>query len=345
MAPGHAGDDGRRAGQSFRAPTAAAYPPAGGEASAAPGLLEAPPGERLRGEPAAGARRRILAYVALARPRQWVKNLLVVAAPAAAGVLGDGAVVLRIAVAFTAFCLLSAATYMINDVRDADEDREHPRKRTRPVAAGELEPRAVLRVAAAVMLTGLLLCLLVRPLLLAVGGGYLAVTLTYTLLWRKLVLADVGAIAAGFMLRAIAGGVAAPVPLSRSFVLVVTFGAVFVAAGKRHAELVRPGRAAGPARRVLAVYTVSRLRQVLTASAALAFAAYCVWALEPHAADESPWRALTVIPFAACLLRYGALLRRGDGEAPEELLLDDRLLQLLALAWMVVFAMSVHAAG
>ncbi len=337
-------EDARRPEKAPGATVVAAYAPAGGRGAAG----DAPAGttHRLghrRPEPrmAGGRARRLVRLLALTRPRQWVKNLLVVAAPAAAGVLVRDDVPWRVAGAFAAFCLLAAATYVVNDVRDAVEDRAHPRKRHRPVAAGEIEPRTALAAGAGLMLAGLGLCLLVRPLLLVVGAGYLAVTFSYTALWRRIAFVDVAAIAAGFVLRAVAGGVAAPVYLSRSFVVVVTFGAVFVAAGKRHAELARAG-ASG--RGVLGVYTAARLRQVLAVSATLAFAAYCVWALGHHPAGGFPWRQLTVLPFAASLARYGLLLRRGAGEAPEELLLEDRVLQLLGLAWTVAFALSVHAA-
>jgi len=287
------------------------------------------------------------AFVVLARPRQWVKNLLVVAAPAAAGVIVDGDVPRNVALTFVAFCLLSGGTYAVNDVRDVLEDREHPRKRGRPVAAGDLAPGEALSAAAVLMIAGLALCLAVRPWLLVVGAGYLAVTLTYSLFWRRIAFVDVGAIAAGFVLRAVAGGVGAPVPLSKSFLLVVTFGAVFVAAGKRHAELVRPriaGDAATAPRRVLAIYTAKRLRLVLVWSSALAFVAYCVWALHDPG-HLSLWRALTLFPFAAGLSRYAVLLGRGAGEAPEQVLLEDPVLRLLALTWAVIFAMSVHATG
>jgi decaprenyl-phosphate phosphoribosyltransferase len=291
--------------------------------------------------------RRMRAFVVLARPRQWVKNLLVVAAPAAAGVIVDGDVPRNVALTFVAFCLLSGGTYAVNDVRDVLEDREHPRKRSRPVAAGDLASGEALSAAAVLMLAGLLLCLAVRPWLLVVGAGYLAVTFTYSLFWRRIAFVDVAAIAAGFVLRAVAGGIGAPVPLSKSFLLVVTFGAVFVAAGKRHAELVRP-RIAGDAgtapRRVLAIYTAQRLRLVLVGSSALAFVAYCVWALHDPA-HLSVWRALTLVPFAAGLSRYAVLLGRGAGEAPEQLLIEDSALRLLALTWAIIFAMSVHATG
>ncbi|PZR67400.1 MAG: decaprenyl-phosphate phosphoribosyltransferase [Solirubrobacterales bacterium] len=298
-------------------------------------------------------RRRAHAILVTIRPRQWIKNGLVVAAAGAAGALGHDDVPVHVALACAAFCLLASGAYAINDVRDADEDRLHPRKRFRPVAARELTPGAALTLGFCLMLGGLAVCALVRPLLVAVGAGYLALTLSYTVLWRHVVLLDVLAIAGGFVLRAIAGGVAAPVALSRWFVLVVTAVAVFVAAGKRQAELRRseagPAQRrseAGPAqrRRVLALYTPPVLRLILTGSIAVALFAYCVWAFQLATISGIPWRELTIVPFAACLLRYGALARAGDGEAPEEVLLRDRWMQLAGAAWLVLFAVGVHAA-
>jgi decaprenyl-phosphate phosphoribosyltransferase len=288
-------------------------------------------------------RRPMHALLVATRPRQWVKNLLVIAAPGAAGVLVHDGVPGRVALAFAAFCLLSAGTYVINDVRDAHEDRRHPRKRHRPVAARELEPQAALAAGLSLMLAGLLCCLLVRPLLVAVGAGYLALTFSYTAVLRRIAVLDVAAIAGGFVLRAIAGGVAAPVVLSRWFLLVVTFGAVFVAAGKRHAELLRADQSRGTTRLALAAYSTARLRAALAASSALAVVAYCTWAFESLAVHGVAWRPLTILPFVACLARYAALLRVGAGEAPEELVLGDRWLQLFAAAWIVVFALSVNA--
>ena len=299
-----------------------------------------PPGGRAR-------RRRapLHALVSATRPRQWIKNVLVIAAPGAAGVLGRDDVPARVGVAFVAFCLLSAGTYLVNDVRDLQEDRRHPRKRHRPIAAGELDPRVALIAAGTLMFVGLGLCLVVRPLLLVVGVAYLASTFTYSMFWRRIPIVDVGSIAIGFVLRAIAGGVAAPVSLSRSFVLVVTFGAVFVAFGKRYAELARAGANGKATRRALAGYSLRGLRLILSASAALAFASYCVWALRHPAGHGLPWRPLTIAPFGLCLVRYRALLNRGAGEAPEDLLLKDRSLQALSFVWLVLFALSVHAAS
>lgn len=300
--------------------------------------------------PETRARRgRVRAALALARPRQWIKNALVIAAPGAAGALGHDGVPVRVAVACVAFCLISSGIYALNDSRDAAEDRRHPRKRFRPVAAGELEPREAVLLGAGSLLAGLILCVAIRPRLGLVGAGYIALTLSYTLLWRHVVLVDILAVAGGFVLRALAGGVAAPVTLSRWFVLVVTFAAVFVAAAKRHAELMRtisdPGSGPGPGRRVLTRYSPGGLRLLLAVSGASALFAYSVWAFELSAIDGVAWRLWSVIPFAACLLRYGALVRTGAGEAPEETLVSDGLLALGGLLWLLLFALSVHGSG
>jgi len=295
-------------------------------------------------------RSRGLAALVLARPRQWLKNLLVIAAAGAAGALGHDDVPVRVALACLAFCLISAGIYALNDARDAPEDRRHPRKRFRPVAAGELKPREANLLGSGELIAGLLLCLAIRPLLAVVGLGYVALTLSYTWIWRHILVLDIVAIAGGFVLRALAGGVAAPVTLSRWFVLVVTCAALFVAAGKRQAELTRASRMGdgddrAPARRVLRRYTPGGLRLLLAGSGAGALFAYCVWAFELLDVDGVPWRLLTVIPFAACLLRYGALVRAGGGEAPEEMVLSDRGLALGGIAWLLLFALSVHASG
>lgn len=297
------------------------------------------------GEPRRGPLR---AAIATLRPRQWIKNVLVIAAAGAAGALAHDDVPVRVTLAFVAFCMLASGIYAINDVRDRYEDRLHPRKRYRPVAAGELDPQLAVALGLGLMAAGLALCVFVRPLLLAVGAGYLALTLSYTYIWRHIILLDVLAIAGGFVLRAVAGGVAAPVALSRWFVLVITSAAVLVAAGKRLAELRRAEAADADLtgrRRVLELYNAARLRVIMAASAVVALVAYCVWAFEVPDVDGVPWRPLTVIPFAACLLRYGALVKGGRGEAPETLLLSDRLLLIAGAAWLVLFALGVHAAG
>ncbi len=293
-------------------------------------------------QPRRGAARAALVTV---RPRQWIKNALVIAAAGAAGALGHDDVPVRVVLACAAFCLLSGGAYALNDVRDAGEDRGHPSKRDRPVAARELSPVAASALGALLLVAGLALCAFVAPLLAVVGAGYLALTLSYTMLWRRLAVLDIVAIAGGFVLRALAGGVAAAVPLSRWFVLVVSAAAIFVAAAKRWAELKRTDRDGGRRRGVLELYTDARLRWVLCASAGSALFAYSVWAFELPSVDGIPWRPLSIVPFAACIFRYWARVNAGDGEAPEELLLSDSWLAIAGLAWIVLFALGVNAAS
>jgi decaprenyl-phosphate phosphoribosyltransferase len=279
------------------------------------------------------------------RPKQWVKNALVIAAAGAAGALGHDDTPGRVAVAFVAFCLLASGIYAINDVSDAEEDRRHPRKRFRPVAAGELDPRFAVGLGVSLLLAGLLLCAAIGPLLALVGFAYAALTLSYTLVWRHLIVFDIVAVAGGFVLRAVAGGVAAPVTLSRWFLLVVTSAAVFVAAAKRYAELRRADSSDGRRRRVLDAYSPRALELIIAGATAVAVLAYGMWAFSLPAVRGIPWRPLTIVPFAACMLRYSEVVHRGAGEAPEEVLLSDRPLQLAGLVWLVLFALEVHAAA
>jgi decaprenyl-phosphate phosphoribosyltransferase len=269
----------------------------------------------------------------------------VVAAAGAAGALGYDDVPGRVAAAVVAFCLLSSGIYAVNDVRDVAEDRLHPRKRFRPVAAGELAPWAAITAGAAAIATGLTISVLTSPLLGLVALGYVALTLSYTLLWRHLVVFDIVAVAGGFVLRAIAGGVSANVPLSVWFIAVVTLAAVLVATGKRRAELLRAERGEAPRRRVLAHYTNTVLQALLLLSAVGALIAYYLWAFEAKVGAGIPWRVLTILPFTAAIVRYLMLVRRGDGEAPEEMLFSDRLLQIASVLWLALFALEVNAGG
>jgi decaprenyl-phosphate phosphoribosyltransferase len=276
------------------------------------------------------------------RPRQWAKNLLLLAAPSAAGVIGEGHVLVRVGGAFVAFCMLASATYLLNDVRDRDQDRRHPRKRTRPVAAGEISPAAALALAGGLAVAGIGLAAAVRPELAAVACGYLALTITYSLWWRRIVVADILAIAAGFVLRAIAGGVAADVPLSRWFMAVTSLCAIFVVAGKRHAELQASGLGAHT-RATLGRYSATSLRIVLTGAALLGVVAYGIWAFTPR--DDGGWYELSIVPFVMWLARYGVLLARGAGQSPEEVILQDRTLLVLSGAWVALFLGSVYVAS
>jgi decaprenyl-phosphate phosphoribosyltransferase len=273
------------------------------------------------------------------RPRQWAKNLLVLAAPCAAGVITQASVMAEVAGAFVVMCLVSSATYLANDVRDVERDRVHPRKRTRPVAAGELSRRQALQAAAVMALLGVVAGTAIDPKLGLLACGYLALTATYSLWWRNVVGLDILAIAAGFVLRALAGGVATDVYLSRWFVLVTTSCAIFLVAAKRYAELRE--RAARPlARATLARYSERGLRLTLVASAGVSVIAYTSWAFTRS--SHVLWYALSIVPLLAWLARYATLVGSGTGEAPEELILRDGPLLALSASWAVLFLGGVY---
>ncbi len=279
------------------------------------------------------------AWLRAARVRQWVKNLLVLAAPAAAGALGHPHVLARVCVAFAVFCLLASGVYLINDARDAPEDRHHPVKRHRPVAAGAISPLQAVAAGGAMMVLGLSVSAIEGIDLLAVACGYVLLNLTYTTLWRRVPVADIVAIAGAFVLRALGGGVAAQVSISSSFLVVVTFAALFVAAGKRYSDFLDPS--SRRSRRVLERYSAGFLRLVISVTCAGALAAYVLWAFTVSRTGVELWRELTIIPFALALLRYGLLVNAGRAAAPESVIFSDRLVMSASLAWLITFALGV----
>ncbi|UOY01192.1 decaprenyl-phosphate phosphoribosyltransferase [Blastococcus sp. PRF04-17] len=311
-------------------------PPAGSGRPAAPtraGLPERPPG--VRGSFAWGVVRAL-------RPRQWVKNLLVFAAPLAAGAVLDPDVLVPSAVAFLLFCVASSAVYLVNDSIDVEEDRRHPRKRFRPIAAG-IVPRW-LAVALAVVLFAVALVAAVvftRPQLAWVLGTYVVLQLAYCLGLKNQPVLDLAVVASGFLLRGIAGGVAAGLLLSQWFLLVAAFGSLFMVAGKRYSELVLLGETADT-RRTLQEYSVSYLRFVWSLSAGVACTAYSLWAFEMvERQGDVPWSTLSIAPFVLAILRYAVDVDKGSAGAPEEIVLHDRVLLGLAVVWAVTVGPGV----
>jgi decaprenyl-phosphate phosphoribosyltransferase len=304
------------------------------EAVRTPGLDAPRPPARPRGP----------ALLRAARPRQWAKNVLVLAAPGAAGVLNHPEVAARVGVAFVAFCLAASGGYLLNDARDAPSDRRHPRKRRRPVAAGEVSVRTAVTVGVALLLAGIALGFAVSPKLGLVVVGYVALTALYTLRLRREEVLDLVAVAGLFVIRTVAGAAAAGVPLSRWFLIVASAGALFVVAGKRAGERAELGEVGTPTTRpTLAGYSEEYLRQVRTIACGIALTAYCVWAF--HQADlraQGPWSELSIVPFGIFMLRYGLLVDRGEGGAPEDLVLGDRGLQTIAVCWLLLFGIGVH---
>ncbi len=270
------------------------------------------------------------------RPRQWVKNLLVFAAPLAA--LGGGAhfdqtALSKVAIAFVVFCMAASSIYLVNDARDVEADRAHPTKRFRPIAAGVLPVGMAYGIAAVLALACLAISWWVTPHLAIVMAVYLVIQLAYCFGLKHQAVLDICILSSGFLIRAIAGGVAAAIPLSQWFLMVMAFGSLFMAAGKRYAELQLAERTGAKIRKSLENYTSTYLRFVWTLSATAVVVCYGLWAFERDGAGGS-WFVVSMIPFTIAILRYAVDVDGGIAGEPEEIALRDRVLQMLALAWI-----------
>ena len=285
---------------------------------------------------------RLPAAIRAMRPKQWVKNVLVATAPLAAGRLFESEVLTRVALAFLAFCLVSATVYLVNDVRDVEEDRLHPRKQFRPIAAGELRPGAALGLAAVTGVLGLTLGFLVALPLGITLVVYLVVQVLYSAFLKHLPVVDLAVVASGFLLRAIAGGVATGIPLSQWFLLVAAFGSFFMVAGKRYSELKAIGGDAGT-RRSLLRYSESYLRFAWMLAAVMVLISYSLWAFENrfNPVLGVPWTAISIAPFTLGLLQYALEVDTGNAGEPEDVVLHDRVLQGIGVVWLVVISLAV----
>jgi decaprenyl-phosphate phosphoribosyltransferase len=280
-----------------------------------------------------------------ARPKQWLKNVLVFAAPGAAGVLDNPRELGLTLVVFLAFCCASSGTYFWNDIADVEADRTHPTKRRRPIAAGVVSIRAGAIAGTGLMLAALGLAAITgRWQTVAVVAVYEVVTLSYSSVFKHVAVLDLVVISSGFVLRAAAGAVGVNVPMSSWFVLAITFGALFVVTGKRYAELNELGHGAQVSRATLGSYSPGYLRSVLAISCGSAILTYCIWAFENKelAGTELPLFELSIVPVLTALLRYLLVLDQGHGAAPEEVFSNDRVLQMLGVAWIVIYGAAVY---
>jgi 4-hydroxybenzoate polyprenyltransferase len=275
------------------------------------------------------------AFVAL-RPRQWTKNLLLFAGIIFAAKLDDASRWGEALAAFAAYCAASSASYLVNDVRDAAHDREHPIKRARPIARGELSPRL-----AEVLAAGLVLCsfLLVAPLGIAsilFLCTFFGLQASYTLALKHVVLLDVMTIGGLFVVRAAAGAAAVEVRISPWLLLCTALLALFLALAKRRGELVLVGAEETPGRPVLEGYSLALVDQLVTVVAASTVISYCLYTFT---ARDSKAMMVT-IPFVVFgVFRYLLLMHRRDlGEEPEEVLLRDLPILLCIAGWAVCAA-------
>jgi decaprenyl-phosphate phosphoribosyltransferase len=295
--------------------------------------------------PSRGTSRALLSAL---RPRQWVKNGLITVAPGAAGVLSHDNVIGHVIVAFVAFCAVSSAMYVLNDLRDLEADRQHPTKQYRAIASGQLRPGLAKGALVALLIIGFALPFTIyRPAgLLLILGIYVAISVLYSLWVKEIAVIELVSVASGFFLRAYAGAVACHIYVSSWFLVVVSFGAFFLVVGKRSSELSHLG--AGGTRKVLSEYTAEFLHSALTMSATVAVTGYCLWAFDTSSTGLSsiqhhivPIR-LTVVPVVLAILFVMRNSESTNGQSPEDLILKNHTVQALLVVWAVLLGLGIY---
>lgn len=270
------------------------------------------------------------------RPLQWTKNSLVFAALLFDRRVFEFDAVWRCLAAALVFCAVSSAIYLINDVRDIEQDRHHPKKRFRPIAAGEVGIGQATRIALLLLTVGLITSVAIRPAFSLIIIGYIALMIAYSYGIKTLVIVDVFAIAAGFVLRAAGGAVAISVSASPWLFVCTALGALFIGFGKRRNELLTLEATAGQHRANLEEYSLPMLDQIIAVVSAAMLISYSLYTFDASNVPDSHAMMFT-IPFVAYgLFRYLYLVyRRGEGGSPEILLVKDPGLISCIIGWVV----------
>lgn len=290
-----------------------------------------------------GPIRMVLGVVKTARPRQWAKNVLVFVAPFTAAKITDGPVLVDALIAFVTFSLVASSVYLVNDAVDVEADRAHPTKCKRPIAAGIVPVPVAYATAAVFFAAGLGLSFLATPQLAIVLAVYEAVQLGYCFGLKHQPVVDLAIVGSGFLMRAIAGGVAAGIALSQWFLLVTAFGSLFMVAGKRYAEIMLFERTGAKIRSSLKKYTASYLRFVWATAAAILIMSYALWAFDlRRGAAGSVWPVISMVPFVIAVLRYAVDVDGGTAGEPEEIVLKDRVLQVLGVLWVASLGITFY---
>lgn len=280
-----------------------------------------------------------MAYLRLARPKQWTKNGFVLAGVVFAGEALQVPSVVAALLAFAAFCALSGSVYAANDVLDVEEDRKHPTKRNRPVASGEISQRAATVYAALLALAGLALAFYVNLGTGVAGVAYLALQAVYTPVLKHLAILDVMSISAGFVLRALAGVAAIESPISPWLIVCTGLLTLFLGFSKRRHELAVLGDGAVSHRRNLRDYSVEMLDQMMNIMVSATIIAYTLYTFTAYESQLM----MASIPFVIYgVFRYTLLVHRNGGGNPDTLLLQDRPLQVALLLWLAVVMTVIY---
>ncbi|MHC5035033.1 MAG: decaprenyl-phosphate phosphoribosyltransferase [Planctomycetota bacterium] len=282
---------------------------------------------------------RLTAFLGLLRATQWVKNVFVFAPLFFAGRILDAEAWRAAALACAGFCLLSSATYIVNDIADVEEDRAHPRKRRRPIAVGEVSPFQGMLVALACAAVGTVLCLSVSVPVTVIGLAYVCLNCVYTFWLKHHVLVDVMCIAVGFVLRALAGGLAVGVPVSLWLHACTFTLCTFLGFGKRRCEVAELGGSGLAAEHSakFARYTLPLLDQLLSVSAGVTIVTYILYTVDSDtvARTGTPYLFFSVPLVIYCVFRFAMLVEAGRISDPTEAITRD---------WPFMAALAIWAA-
>ncbi len=291
-------------------------------------------------------RQNLFVFIRECRPKQWIKNSLVLVAPLTSKKLFEYSTLKNAALILCSMCAVSSATYFINDLRDRDADARHPKKRNRPIASGQLSVRAAYIDAIALFLLGMALASLVTAKALVVVCLYLVTTTAYSIFLKRVPVVEIFIVASGFVLRAYVGAVAADVPPSSWFLVSILAGSLFVATRKRYAELTGAQDTERDTRKVLSFYSKTSLSRTSRLFGALFVLAYIGWCVEvgPLGSIATVLRLVSAVPLGAAVLRYEKQSEGQLGESPEDLLTEDRAMKVWGAIWFVCVAVSLYIA-
>lgn len=275
-------------------------------------------------------------YTRVLRPLQWIKNLLVLAAPFLAKVFLED--VRDVVLAFLAFCTASSIGYVVNDWRDKDIDSHHPIKKFRPFASQSLKFHDFIAILALLIALVITICFFLPAVFSYTIAAYLAITLSYSYYFKFVPVMEIVLLSLGFMARAIGGATAVEVSISAWFLIFSGYGALFIVSTKRLSEF--KNRDTQRVRSVMSSYTESFLATVVTAALTISLLTYALWIFFVH--EENFWATVSILPLTVAFLRYTWHKEHGSGEAPERMIFSDPSILAAGVLAAVSLSLAVY---
>jgi 4-hydroxybenzoate polyprenyltransferase len=279
------------------------------------------------------------------RPQQWVKNLVVFAGLIFSQNLGNTDLILETIAGFVLFCLLSSSVYIFNDIMDLESDRKHPSKSSRPIASGKINKKTAVFMFVLLALVALGLSVWLSPAFALTALAYFVLNLLYSVYLKNVVIIDVMCIAAGFVIRAVAGAVLIDVAISAWLIVCTTLLALFLSFGKRRHELVLLENQAIDHRKILSEYSPYFLDQMISVVTASTVVAYAFYTLSPEVETKLGTKHMDLtIPFVLYgVFRYLYLIHQKEGGgSPTRMLLTDKPILGNVILWLLAVILIVY---